>query len=466
MALVCLVALAADRADGAESRRPNILFVLIDDMGYRDLGCFGGTRVETPEIDRLAAEGIAFDRFYVSAPICSPSRVAVMTGQYPGRWRITSFLNTAEDDAKRGIADWLSPDAPFVARYFQQAGYHTAHVGKWHMGGQREVNDAPQLKEYGFDSTLTSMEGLGPRILAKFEDGRKHAPTDMNAKFGGPGIVWEERHKVSQRFVDRAIDEIDAAKKSGKPFFVNLWPDDVHSPFQPPPELRGDGSKAAGYLGVLKELDRQLGRVFEHVRNDPALRDNTVILLASDNGHEPGAGTARELRGNKGTLYEGGIRSPLIVWAPSTRSARSGQGRRNDTTVIAGMDLPPSLLAIAGVDAPKDVKFDGLDMSAALTGASAEPRKSPVMWVRPPDRGGPPKQPLPDLAIRDGDWKLLVARDGSRSELFDVIKDPNEKTNLADKHPDVVKRLSDAVIAWDREIESSAPPAPRSRVKR
>ena len=450
-------------AKAPPQQRPNILFVLIDDMGYRDLSCFGGTRVKTPQIGRLAAEGLAFDQFYVSSPICSPSRVALTTGQYPGRWRITSFLSSRKDDAARGMADWLDPEAPSLARFLQQAGYHTAHVGKWHMGGQRDVADAPPITAYGFATSLTNFEGLGPRILAKMESGG-HGPTDTSAKFGGPGVQWEERHKVSERFVDRAIEEIAAARKQRKPFYINLWPDDVHSPFQPPPDLRGDGSKAARYLGVLQELDRQLGRIFEHVRSDPVLRDNTLIVVASDNGHEPGAGTAGELRGSKGTLYEGGIRSPLLVWGPGRFAKSAKPGTRNDRTVVVGMDLPPSLLAIAGVPAPAGIAFDGSDMSAALTGAAAEPRKTPVMWLRPPGRDGRPKQPAGELAIRDGDWKLLVAGDGSHAELYDVIQDPNEKQNLAENHPDIVKRLTAAVSAWDRGIERSVAAAPRARV--
>lgn len=122
--------------------RPNILFILIDDMGYRDLSCFGGTRVETTQIDRLAHEGIRFTQFYVNAPICSPSRVALTTGQYPNRWGITSYLAKREEDRRRGLADWLSLEAPSLARFLSKAGYHTAHVGKWHMGGQRDVGDA------------------------------------------------------------------------------------------------------------------------------------------------------------------------------------------------------------------------------------------------------------------------------------------------------------------------------------
>jgi uncharacterized sulfatase len=204
---------------------------------------------------------------------------------------------------------------------------------------------------------------------------------------------------------------------------------------------------------VLEELDRQAGRIFERIRSDPALRDNTIILICSDNGFEPGAGTAGALRGNKGQLYEGGIRSPLIVWGPGRLATSAKPGTRNDRTVIAGIDFAPSVLALAGIGVPKDVKFDGLDMSAALSGKSSEPRPTPVMWVRPPDRPGPPKNPMPDLAIRDGDWKLLVKRDGSRAELFDIIKDPNESKNLASEHPDVTKRLTAAVTAWDKAID-------------
>ncbi len=452
LAVSAMFVLLGQAARAAEIPHPNILFVLIDDMGYRDLSCFGGTRVKTPKIDRLAAEGLAFDWFYVSSPICSPSRVALLTGQYPNRWHITSYLDTRAIDKNRGVADWLSLDAPSVARPFQRAGYHTAHVGKWHVGGQRDVADAPHITDYGFDTSLTNFEGLGPRVLPKFEK-ITHPPTEMSAKFGGPGVEWAPREKVSERFVDRAIQEIDAARKAGKPFYVNLWPDDVHSPFQPPAELRGDGSKAAGYLGALVELDRQLGRIFERVRSDPALRDNTIILVCSDNGHEPGAGTAGPLRGSKGQLYEGGIRSPLIVWGPGRLASSAKPGTRNDRTVIAGIDFAPSVLAMAGVEAPNGVKFDGVDLSAQLTGASSEARPAPVMWVRPPDRPGSPKHPMPDLAIRDGDWKLLVMRDGSRAELFDVMKDPNESHDVASEQPDVTERLSDAVIAWDKSID-------------
>jgi arylsulfatase A-like enzyme len=337
------------------------------------------------------------------------------------------------------------------------------------MGGQRDVADAPLITEYGFAASLTNFEGLGERLLPVFEkraDGKEfdHGPTRINAKLGGP-TKWVDRHHVSERYVDRALQEIKTAQHKNQPFYINLWPDDVHSPVQAPPGMRGDGSPEAHYLGALKELDRQLGRIFDYVRAQSELRDNTLILLASDNGHEPGLGRSGGLRGSKGALYEGGIRSPLIVWGPGCISTSSKPGATNDRTVIAGMDLPPSLLAAAIGTTVDGVKFDGLDMSSALLGESAEARKQPVMWVRPPDRPGTRRARWPDLAIRDGDWKLLVERDGSGAELYDIAKDPKEKNDLAPLKPGIVRRLSAQVIKWDRAVSRNAAAVQRKRVQ-
>lgn len=458
LAVMVVVAISGISSAADAPKRPNFLFVLIDDMGYRDLGCFGGTRTPTPHVDRLAREGLRFNQFYVASPICSPSRVALTTGQYPGRWRITSFLDNRRNNQRRGMNQWLSPDAPSLARYLKEAGYYTAHVGKWHMGGQRDVGDAPPISAYGFDASYTNFEGLGPRLLAKFEprpDGSpfRHGPTDTSAKLGGP-IDWEVRHRVSERFVDRAIAEMKVAQQQGKPFYINLWPDDVHTPCQAPPGERGDGSPVANYLGVLRELDRQLGRAFDYVRSQPDLCDNTMILLCSDNGHEPGMGTAGNLRGHKGQLYEGGIRSPLVVWWPGGMP-KQVVGTANDTTLVTGMDVPPSLLALAGVAAPDPSPFDGIDLGAALAGREAPERGRPVMWERPPDRPGPANN-LPDLAIRDGPWKLLVFRDRRAPKLFQIASDPTERVDLSQAQPDLTQRLTEAVLTWDKSLPRDA----------
>ncbi len=440
---------------GEAAKKPNNLFILIEDMGYGDLSCYGGTRVQTPMIDGLAKEGVRFTQFYVNSPICSPSRTAFTTGQYPGRWAITSYLDNRELDHKRGVADWLDPKAPSLARYFLNAGYYTAHVGKWHMGGQRDVDDAPLIQEYGFITSVTNFEGPGERVLPLFEphaDGSPfhHYPTSSSAEQGG-SIHWVKRHKVTEYYVDRAIKEIEAAAKANKPFYINLWLDDVHTPLQAPPKLRRDGSKTGNYLGVMDEMDRQLGRVFEYVRSKPALRDNLLILVSSDNGPEDGCGLTGGLRGGKCRLYEGGNRSPLIVWGPSIVPS-SAVGTTNDKTVLAAMDFAPSLTALAKVPVPADVHFDGLNMADALVGRTSPKREQDIMWVRPPDRPGP-HHIWPDLAIRDGDMKLLVNRDGSKPELFNLVDDPKEEHNLADKNPDLVRRLSEKVIQWDRDTQ-------------
>jgi uncharacterized sulfatase len=438
--------------------RPNFIFILIDDMGYADLSCYGESRTQTTHLDRLASEGIRFTRFYVSAPICSPSRTAFTTGQYPARWRITSYLANRKENQARGMAQWLDPKAPTLARILKGAGYATGHFGKWHMGGQRDVGEAPLIAEYGFDESLTQFEGLGDRILPLLDafDGqpaRKYALGSDN--LGRGQITWMDRSKVTSAFVQRTIQFIDKAIADNRPFYVNLWPDDVHSPFFPPKELRGDGSKQALYRAVVKAMDNQFAPLFDYVRGHPRLSTNTFIIVTSDNGPEPGAGSAGPLRGHKGNLYEGGIREPLIVWAPGFQRQQA-RGTANETTVVAAVDLLPSLLGLAGVAPPAEIQFDGEDVSRAFLGLAAVVRTKPLFWIRPPDRPGPKGDKWPDLAVRIGDWKLLVMEDGSGSQLYDVSRDPGESHNLAD-HTVTAQALRLQVLAWRKSLPIALP---------
>ncbi|MES2459677.1 MAG: sulfatase-like hydrolase/transferase, partial [Armatimonadota bacterium] len=245
---------------------------------------------------------------------------------------------------------------------------------------------------------------------------------------------------------------IQQAEKTDKPFYVNVWPDDVHSPFDPPTELRGDGSKHALYNGVVVNMDRQLAPLFDYVRSSEKLRNNTLIIVASDNGPEPGAGSAGVFRGAKGTLYEGGIREPLITWGPGLIPADK-KGSVDSTTVLSSIDLMPSLLRVAGVNVPPAAKPDGRDRSAALLGREkSPPATKPIFWKRPPDRPGPPRNRFPDLAVRDGNWKLLVDEDGSAPQLYDLAKDPGEARNIAAANTAVVERLKKAVLAWNSTL--------------
>jgi uncharacterized sulfatase len=434
--------------------RPNILFVLADDMGYSDLACYGGKGVQTPNIDRLAKEGIRFTQFYVNSPICSPSRTAFTTGQYPARWNITSYIDNRAANQRRGMAQWLDLKAPTVARSLSSAGYLTGHFGKWHMGGGRDVGEAPLPTQYGFSQSLTQFEGLGDRVLPVMSarDGGPETKLGLglaSEKLGRGKVTWAPRSEVTSAFVDRAIRFIGEADKAGKPFFINLWPDDVHSPYDPPQELRGNGNKRSLYRGVVTNMDRELGPLFEAIRKNPKLRDNTLVIFASDNGPEGGAGLAGPFRGSKGEIYEGGIREPLIVWGPSVVS-KARQGTVNTTAVLSAVDFLPSLLKLAGVSTPPS--GDGVDLSATFRGQSATGRTKPLFWKRPPDREGREDQPLPDLAVRDGQWKLLVQEDGSQPHLYDLSNDQGETKDLAATNPQIAQRLKTEVLSWAKTL--------------
>jgi len=454
--LPLLLSLGLAPAPAAETR-PNIIMVLIDDMGWGDFSCFGNKEARTPTVDRLAAEGIRFSQFYVNAPICSPSRCALVTGQYPQRWKITSFLNNRAGNERRGMANWLDPKAPALARILREAGYATGHFGKWHLGGQRDVDDAPPITAYGFDESLTNFEGMGAKLLPLTLKPGEEKPGRIweNAeRLGGP-VTWMPRSQITGGFVNAALAFIDKAAGAEKPFYINLWPDDVHSPFCPPVDKWRDGERGL-YLAVLEEIDRQLGKLFDHIRNSPALHDNTLILVCSDNGPEPGAGSAGPFRGGKAQLYEGGIRSPLVVWSPGL-IAKESAGAHNESSVFAAFDLVPSLLTIANAKPPAGITFDGEDLSAVLLGKSATSRRTPLFWSRPPDRKFTlpnSSHALPDLAVREGNWKLLCEYDGAKPELYDLAKDRAESVSVAAQHPDVVTRLTAAVLAWHRSMPS------------
>jgi len=442
-----IVAAPNARAEVMQSQ-PNIILIFIDDMGWGDLSCFGNTEAATPNIDRMAKEGITFEQFYVNSPICSPSRVAISTGQYPQRWNITSFLADKNKNRKRRMADWLDPSAPMLARELKMVGYTTGHFGKWHMGGQRDVDNAPPIKAYGFDESLTNFEGMGAKLLpltlmpGQTKPGRIWVDAEI---LGGP-ITWMQRSKITGGYVAAAEKFIDSAQAEKKPFYVNLWPDDVHSPFYPPVDQWAKGKRAI-YLKVLESMDRQLGLLFDKVRENPRLRENTLILICSDNGHEPGAGAAADLKGSKGQLYEGGIRSPLIVWGPGF-VAPDAVGTRNTKSVIAAIDLVPSLELLAGKKHPASL-CDGQELLGVLLGKLNHSRTGPLFFSRPPHRKNyDTYRNLPDLAVREGNWKLLCNFDGTDPQLYDMQNDRAEQHNLAGEHSDVTDRLKAALLDW------------------
>ncbi len=442
------------------SKHPNVILVFIDDMGWADFSCFGNTDAATPNIDRLAAEGIRFHQFYVNAPICSPSRVAISTGQYPHRHRITSYLNNRNDNRNRGVADWLDPAAPMLARILHDAGYATAHCGKWHMGGQRDADDAPPISTYGFDTSLTNFEGMGAKLLPLTETptkagGIKAGRIWEDAVRLGEPVEWMLRAKITGGFTDKALAFVDQARAQQQPFYINVWPDDVHAPFFPSVDNWKE-SRRGLYLSVLQEMDSQLARLFDRVHNDDALRNNTLILVCSDNGPDQGAGSAGPFKGGKATLFEGGIRSPLIVWGPGLITEEQ-RGKVNDKSVFAAIDLVPSLLTLVGVTVPQDVQFDGEPLADVLIGKSQASRSAPIFFRRPPDRKDfAGYVGLPDLAVREGQWKLMCDYDGGRVGLYNLETDPGETQNVAAQNAELAKRLVATTLNWNANLPVDA----------
>ena len=450
LALLAMVAICV-------AERPNIVFVFIDDMGYGDLSCYGNEDIQTANIDRLAAEGVRFEQFYVASPICSPSRVGITTGQYPARHLIHSYLNSRKRNRERGMRDFLDPAAPAVARVFQNAGYATAHFGKWHMGGGRDVDDAPLPQAYGFDESLVSFEGLGDRILPP------GGLSEQSRKLGQGAIRDVAKHEMTEIYVDRAIDFIE--RNRDKSFYMHLWLNDVHDRFFPKPQLLAKFERFAAnpyrqeYFAVIDEMDLQLGRLFRKV-DDLGLGEKTLLVLASDNGptawkryYDEGfdpPGKTNGLRGRKWSLYEGGIREPLIVrWTGTVPS-----GRTNSTTVVNSVDMLPTFCSLAGLPVP-DASLDGVDMSAAFRGDQPT-RTRPLFWEygRDPSylRPGLESDRSPALAVRDGDWKLLMNTDGGDVELYDFSDGFDESRDLAEQRPETASRLRESLLRWWRSI--------------
>ncbi len=426
----------------ADKAQPNIIFILADDLGPGDIGCYGGTMVATPNIDRLAKEGIRFDPYYVASPVCSPSRCALITGQFPARWNITSYLAQKKRNAGAEMADFLDPKAPSLPRQLKKAGYRTAHFGKWHLGGGRDVTDAPKFAEYGYDEHAGTYESPEP-------------DPDITAT----NWIWSPKDKFkrwerTRFFVDKTLDFL--RRNTDRPCFVNLWFDDVHSPWIPNEDAQNEKNPNVekNLKPVISEMDAQVGRLMDGLKK-LGIDDHTLVIFTSDNGPYPHLrGRTVDFRGCKFSLYEGGLRLPFIARWPGVIPA----GETDKVTVLSSVDMFPTLCHFAGAELPSGVAFDGVDLHDSFKGLHA-PRNRPLMWEygRNARFFGYPKLPddrSPNLAIRDGDWKLLVNADGENVELYNLAFDPSEARNLAESDPQVASRLRSDVLKWRKSMPS------------
>lgn len=420
-----------------ENARPNILIIYTDDMGVGDVSFLNDGWVETPNIDRLTRNGVVVENYYTAAAVSSPSRAAITTGIFPLELGMNTFLHTRKhnDDCEQN--DYLDPAFPSMARAFQAAGYRTAHIGKWHMGGGRDVDDAPQITCYGFDEYLTTYEGPDPDPAITATD-----------------WIWSPKDSVkrwqrTEYFVDKSLEFM--ARNRDRAFFLNLWPDDMHTPYVPNAQVQQEGktwSMPRNFKAVLAEYDRQIGRLLDGMEA-LGLDRNTIVVFTSDNGPMPYYERQRtnNLRSMKCSLYEGGIRMPFVVRWP----ARIPKGKIDRQSVVCSVDLFPSLCTLAGVSTPEGVAFSGEDMSSVLLG-TPRARTTDLMWEFGRNdffyRHPVVENNSPHLAIRRGEMKLLINSFDDRVELYDMRRDPYETRNLAEKYPELVEELRSRVIHW------------------
>jgi len=430
----------APAAFAQKGQPPNIIFILADDLGWGDLGCYGHPNIKTPGLDRLARQGTQFTQFYVNGSVCSPSRSAFMTGHFPARHRVHGHFADAALNQARGMPNWLDPAVVTLPRLLKQAGYATAHFGKWHLGSG---SGAPGPGAYGIDDHRT-----------------------VNAN----GPSWDQtdrffRARSTQLIVDETIRFIE--QNRNKPFYVNVWSLLPHATLDPTEEQLKPYERFAPagqvphkgatqiYYASVSALDREIGRLLARL-DELGLAANTLVFFSSDNGPEDihirnashsGVGSSGPFRGRKRSLYEGGVRLPFLVRWPGHVPA----GRVDNNSVLTAVDFLPTLSKLAAVEVPAQWKLDGEDVGDIFFGRS-RPRTMPILWEWRFNIAGDVLNRSPILAIREGDFKLLTNPDRSRIELYNIPRDPSELHNLAQDHPEIVERLAKQLLAWQKTL--------------
>lgn len=415
-----------------DAPRPNVIYILADDMGYADCGAHGCRDIPTPHLDALAAGGVRFTQGYVTGAVCSPSRASLMTGRYPQR---------------EGVTDWIRPgqpgmpaDVPTVAGYLKKAGYRTALVGKWHLGERDE--DHPLRR--GFDEFFGFLGGH--RDYWPDKPGRQ---ADRYAQLvrGREPVV--ETEYTTRAFGREAVRFIERQKGKAEPFFLYLAFNAVHTPMQAPPDtlarfasIQNPGRRT--YAGMLAEMDDALGRVLQAVR-EAGIEEQTLICFLSDNGgpivrNAPNSSRNTPLRGGKGETWEGGLRVPFFMkW-----SGHLEAGTTFAPPVIQ-MDLTATTLALAGVEADAAWPMDGVDLMPFLKGRGDVPHET-LFW-----------EYRDQWAVRQGPWKLTCALPAAEAKspalgLYDLSRDVGESRDLAPAQPERVNQLRTAWESWRQSV--------------
>ncbi|WP_299668721.1 sulfatase-like hydrolase/transferase [uncultured Polaribacter sp.] len=422
------------------SERPNIIFIFADDWGFGDLGIHGSTFCKTPNLDKMASEGIDFQNVSVVNPVCSPSRVGVMTGQFPARHSVHGHFASVASHIKRNMPDWLDPKAPMLPRMLKNAGYTTAHYGKWHLSNDH-VKDGPSPLAYGYD--------------------------DYGA-FNLPG----ERHQMdADSTLYKTIDFVKRNKDN--PFFVNVWIHATHTPHYPKDKYMERFShlneQQQVYAAVIAEYDDRIGELFA-VLKELGIDKNTLVIFSSDNGPEitgkgktiddastgPGLGTyysvgeTAGLKGQKRSLFAGGIRIPFIVRWPGVVKA----GSVDKTTALATVDLLPTFLELAEATLPKDYEPDGESIASLIKGKEFN-RKKPIYW----DWRFSSKRTdfWPSAGMQEENWKLLTNEKLNRTELYNISTDWAEQHDVSAENSERVVAMMEKIHIFQATLPTSPP---------
>jgi arylsulfatase A-like enzyme len=452
VSLIALVLLANAGGAAEPARKPNVVFILADDLGWTDLGCQGSQYYRTPNIDRLAAEGLRFTHAYTCGPNCQPTRAALMSGQYGPRTGIYTVGSIDRFDWKsrplRPVdnVQKLSLDRKTAGDVMKSAGYATALFGKWHLG----QDDAHHPAKRGFDEAIVSMG--------------KHF--DFVTQ---PKVEYPKGTYLADFLTDRAIDFVE--RNRDRPFFLYLPHFGVHAPFEAKPELvakfkdlpPAGGHRNPTYAAMIVSVDESVGRVVSAL-DRLNLTENTIVIFTSDNGGVggyvreglKGAGDVTDntpLRSGKGSLYEGGVRVPWVVRWPGKVPAGV-----TDTPIIS-VDLLPTLIELGGARPPEGQPLDGVSLVECFTSGGRKAPTRDLFWHFPGYLGAGQGawRTTPAGAVRSGDWKLIEFFEDGKLELYNLRDDESQQKNLGEKERDRAAELHAKLVAWRKTVSAPMP---------
>lgn len=456
-----LLAACSPSESTSQDQSPNIVLITIDDLGWADLGCYGSDYYETPNLDRLASQGMLFTHAYASAAICSPTRAALMTGKAPASTGITDWIRarfqggvipgnkTYELSYTGNPKDsllcpanplWMELEEVTIAEKLKEQGYTTAHIGKWHLGAEDWYPE-----KQGFDINIGGCDyGQPPSYFDPYENEKVKGIYHLPPR--------KEGEHLSARLADEAANFIIAHKE--EPFFLNMADYAVHTPIQGRPDLvekykhkpASGGQNNPEYAALIESMDMLAGRIMQTL-DSLDLTSNTLLIFTSDNGGLAPVTDNSPLRSGKGFPYEGGIRVPLIVRFPGKIPA----GSRSDVPVISH-DWFPTICDIAGIAADSAGKIDGLNLKHLLYSGAPLSREA-LHWHFPHYRG----KIAPYSVIRKDGWKLIKRYQGKEFELFNLSSDPQEKTDLSQSLPEKVNELNAGLTKWLKKTGASVP---------